>query len=168
MTQNYCQAIEVEVSSKSRRMQWTGIFSILFALGFVMISIFYSWYFMIAFALAFVFGALNLHFCNKTAKEYVYEFTDTRINFVKKDIVNRQYRVLSLLLKDVVSFSLMQDIYDEGNSTNHMYCSRAYDRGVYQIVFDYEGKRQIALFAPDDYMIALINDALKQNAKLDA
>lgn len=168
MTQNYCQAVEVEVSSKSRRMQWTGIFGILFALGFVMVSIFYSWFFMIAFAVAFVFGALNLHFYNKTAKEYMYEFTDTRINFVKKDIVNRQYRVLSLLLKDIVDFSLMQDMYDEENNTNHMYCSKAYDRGVYQIVFDFDGTRQIALFAPDDYMIALINEALKESTKLDS
>lgn len=165
MTDNYNQSVDVEISSSARAKQWSGIFGILFSLGFVMISIFYNWYFMIGFAVAFVFGAINLHLYNKTAREYLYEFSQNRITFVKKDVVNRQLRVLSLLIKDIRSFELMSDMCDDSAT---LYCSKAYDMGVWQISYEYEGKIRKALFAPDDYMIALVKEAIKENTALEA
>lgn len=165
MTENYNQSVEVELTSSARAKQWSGIFGVLFSLGFVMVSIFYSWYFMIAFAVAFVFGAINLHLYNKTAREYLYEFSQNRITFVKKDVVNRQFRVLSLLIKDIRSFEVMNDICDDSQA---LYCSKAYDIGVWQISYEYEGTLRKALFAPDDYMIALIKEAIKENTSLEA
>ncbi len=165
MTQNYNQSVDVQISSSERSKQWIGIFSILFSLGFVMVSIFYSWYFMIGFALAFAFGAFNLHVYNKTAKEYLYEFSLDRLTIVKKDVVNRQYRALSLLIKDITDFDIMTDMCEDEDAC--LYCSKAYDRGVYQITYRYQGSLRKALFAPDEYLIALIKEAIKENTRLD-
>lgn len=183
MVDNYSQAVEIEVSHHSKRLQMTGIFLVLFSLGFVMTSIFYNWLFMIAFAVFFVAGIICIHIFNQTAKEYIYEVNPTRLIIVKKDVVNKQTVVLSLLFKDVTEFCIMNDLYndrkvkgedvvccndgcdviDYNKTFDILFCNKAYDMGVYQIVFCPEdtGISQKVLFAPDEYMVALINEYIK-------
>lgn len=64
MVAQYSCSVDVEVPKNKKIMQWAGIFAILFSLGFIMLSVFYSWYFMIAFAFFFAGGVVNLHFYN--------------------------------------------------------------------------------------------------------
>lgn len=182
MVDNYSQSVEVDVTHHAKRLQWTGIFLVLFSLGFVVTSIFYSWYFMIAFGVFFVAGIVCIHIYNQTAKEYIYEVSPTRLVIVKKDVVNKQSVVLSLLFKDVTSFGIMDDMYhdkvegedviccnskvdviDYSKTFDILFCNKAYDMGVYQIVFMPEdtGISQKVLFAPDEYMVALINEHIK-------
>ena len=71
MVDNYSQSVEVDVTHHAKRLQWTGIFLVLFSLGFVVTSIFYSWYFMIAFGVFFAAGIVCIHIYNQTAKEYI-------------------------------------------------------------------------------------------------
>lgn len=161
MVDNYTQAVEVTVGSKAKALQWSGIFFVLFSFGFIAVSAFYSWYFMFAFAVFFAVGIVNIHFYNRVVKEFFYEFSPTRFTVVKKDIVNKQTPVLSLLLKDAISFGIMTDMFDEGKGKDMLCCDKAYDRGVYQITFGLkDGTTRKVLFAPDEYMVALLNEAL--------
>lgn len=165
MVEQYVQELDVQVSAKHKRMQWAGIFLVLFSLGFLMLAIFLSWFFLIGFALIFAVGIEFIHIYNNVKKEYVYEFNPKRLTIVGKDVVNRQKRLLTLLFKDVESFEIMQDEYDE--KCDLLYCQNAYDKGVWQIVFTLDGVKRRLLFAPDEYMVALIRETMQQNNKLD-
>ena len=129
---------------------------ILASLGFVLISAFYSWYFMFGFAALLASGAVCIHFYNKTAKEYTYEFSPSRLKIIEKDVVNRQRVYLDLLWKDVCNFEIMNDVYDE--KSDLLCASKAYESGVWQIVFNVENEKKRLLFAPDDYLVLLIKE----------
>ena len=156
MTDHYSQTIDVEVSQKMRQLQWVGITMILASLGFILISAFYSWYFMFGFAALLVGGAVCIHFYNKTAKEYTYEFSPSRLKVIEKDVVNRQRVYLDLLWKDVCGFEIMNDVYDE--KSDLLCASKAYESGVWQIVFKVENEKKRLLFTPDDYLVLLIKE----------
>lgn len=164
MTDHYSQTIDVEVSQKMRQLQWVGISMILASLGFILISAFYSWYFTFGFAALLVGGAVCIHFYNKTAKEYTYEFSPSRLKVIEKDIVNRQRVYLDLLWKDVLGFEIMNDVYDE--KSDLLCASKAYESGVWQIVFNVESEKKRLLFAPDDYLVCLIKEIVN-NGKTD-
>lgn len=129
---------------------------ILASLGFILISAFYSWYFMFGFAALLASGAVCIHFYNKTAKEYTYEFSPSRLKIIEKDVVNRQRVYLDLLWKDVCNFEIMNDVYDE--KSDLLCASKAYESGVWQIVFKVENEKKRLLFAPDDYLVLLIKE----------
>lgn len=158
MVERYSCTVDSDAPKRKRPLQWTGIFCVLFSLGFIMLSVFYSWFFMIAFAVFFALGAVCIHFYNATQKEYLYELLSTRLTIVGKDTVNRQKRLASILLCDVTSFEIMTDTADEFDA---LYCNNAYDMGVYAITFKSDGKYKKIALMPDDYMVALINDLLK-------
>ncbi len=160
MTEQYVQSIDVEVSQSAKSMQWTGIALILASMGFVLLSAFYNWWFMVGFVAVLAAGGVLLHFYNKTPKEYAYEFSPSRLRIISKDVVNRQRVYLDLLFKDVVGFEIMQDVYDEKRDL--LCASKAYENGVWQIRFKLENDNKRLLFAPDEYMIALINEAMAQ------
>lgn len=83
------------------------------SLGFILLSAFYSWWFTFGFVALMTAGGVLLHFYNKTAKEYTYEFSRSRLRIIAKDVVNRQRVYLDLLWKDVKSFEIMTGAYDE-------------------------------------------------------
>lgn len=163
MVDNYSQSVEIEVSSRAKRLQMAGIALVLFSLGFVLVSVFYNWFFMFGFAVFCAAGIVCMHFYNKTAKEYIYEVNPNRLVIVKKDVMNKQTRVLSLLLKDVTDFCIMNDICNDiDDGGDFLFCNKAYDMGVYQIVFKTDGgDSKRVLFVPDEYMIALIQENLQ-------
>lgn len=155
MVQQYSCTVDAEVKKSKKALQWAGIFAILFSLGFVIFSIFFSWYFMIAFAFFFVGGIVNIHFYNNVKKEYLYELSETRLTIVGKDVVNRQKRLATVLLKDVIEFKILSDTSD---NLDGLFCSNAYDAGVYSLSFNSESGVKTFAFMPDDYMIALLKE----------
>ncbi len=160
MSDTYVQSIDVEVSKNAKSMQWAGICLVLASFGFVFLSAFYSWWFMFAFGAIFASGGVCLHFYNKTAKEYTYEFSKSRLRVVAKDVVNRQRIYLDLMWNDAQSFEIMQDTYDK--KTDLLCASKAYEDGIWQIKFTADGIDRSLLFKPDEYMIALIKQ-LREN-----
>lgn len=146
-------------------MQLTGIALVLASLGFLMISVFFSWWFMFAFAILFALGCVLIHLYNKVAKEYTYELNRSSLCIVAKDVVNRQKRIMTLYLKDIRNFSVMTCMYD--GKQDILCCNNCYDMGVWEIRFYFEGADKRLLFAPDDYMIALINEAIAENNKVE-
>ncbi|MDE6302521.1 MAG: hypothetical protein K2M36_02910 [Clostridia bacterium] len=163
MTESYSQSVEVEVSSKTKAMQWIGIAAILFSLGFLMITIFYRWYFVFPFIAILVVGCVYLHFYNTSAKEYTYEFSPKCLVVAKKDLLNKQRRMLVLIFSDVTEFCIMEGLADDNDVTA---CGATHEQGVYQLVYrDGENMRRL-LFAPDDYMTALIAETIKDKSKV--
>lgn len=156
MTDNYSQSVEVEVSTSAKTMQWVGICLALASLGFVLLSAFYNWWLMFGFAALAIAGGVLIHFYNKTAKEYAYDFSQSRLRIVAKDVVNRQRVYVELLWNDAQNFEVMTDIFDPKRDL--LCASKAYERGVWQIEFKLGAQSKRLLFAPDDYMIALIKE----------
>ncbi len=165
MVEQYSQTIDVDVTKKSKLMQLAGIALVLASLGFLMVSVFFSWWFMFAFAALFALGCGFIHIYNKVAKEYTYELNRTTLTIVAKDVVNRQKRILTLYVKDIKGFSLMTGMFDSRQDI--LCCSNCYDMGVFEICFDFDGSNKRLLFAPDDYMVALINETIAQNNKVE-
>lgn len=156
MTDQYIQSIDVEVGKTAKYMQWAGIALILASLGFILLSAFYNWWFVFGFAVLLAGGGVLLHFYNKTAKEYTYEFSRSRLRIIAKDVVNRQRVYLDLLWKDAKSFGIMTDMYD---AKRDLLCAnKSYEKGVCQIVFRADNQTRRLLFVPDEYMSALISE----------
>ena len=162
MTEQYSQTVELSVSSKTKAKQWIATFLVLFAMGFLMLTIFYKWYFVFAFIVIFIIGVLYIHFYNITAREYIYEFSPKRLTVAKKDLVGRTRRMISLLFEDVKSFSIMDGLSDESDIAA---CNATHDSGVYELIYLCDNKSQRLLFAPDTYMIALINEAIGKKSE---
>lgn len=157
MTRQYSQTVEMTVSSKTKSMQWIGIAAVLFSLGFLMLTIFLKWYFVFPFVIILAVGIVYIHFYNVSAKEYIYEFSPSRLTVAKKDLMGRTRRLVSLMLADVESGSVMEGLSDDNDIVA---CNAAYERGVYQLIYKEEEKRYRLLFAPDTYMQALLLEAL--------
>ena len=159
MTEQYSQTVEVTVSSKVKAWQWIGIASVLFSLGFLMLTIFLKWYFVFAFLVLLTIGIVHMHFYNATAKEYTYDFSTKRLVIVKKDLMGKQRRILSLLYEDVLDFGLMDGLADDSDIVA---CNATNEFGVYQIVYKEDEQTHRLLFLPDDYMTALLSEVLKK------
>lgn len=158
MTEQYSQTVEVTVTSKTKAMQWIGIGSVLFSLGFLMLAIFYVWYFVFGFIAILAVGIVYIHLYNTSPKEFIYDISPVRLVIAKKDLMGKTVRKLSLMLEDVKSLELMQGIADDDDV---IACDRTYDKGVYQLVYGEDGNVKRLLFAPDDYMLALLKEALQ-------
>ena len=155
MNEQYSQTVEVSVPKGAKAKQWVGIGCILAALGFVMLSVFHSLLWLIAVALFAVAAVINIHFYNDTAREYSYDVSAQRIVIVKKDVVNRQRRLIAIPFENITSFGVMQSMLDEDDI---MAANAAYDDGVYELIFRDNDKLKRLLFAPDSYMIEIIKE----------
>lgn len=157
MNENYTQNVEVEVTSKARKMQWLGIICILLGVGFILLAIFLSLYWLIAVAAFIAIGAIYIHFYNDTPTEFFYSISSERIVIAKKDVVNRTRRMLSVMLKDVTQFGAMQDLLDRSDI---LAAGNVNSDGVYQLVFKQGDGYGRLLFSPDEYMRVLIEQRL--------
>lgn len=164
MTEHYSQTVEVTVSSKIKAWQWIGIASVLFSLGFLMLTIFLKWYFVFAFLVLLAIGIVYMHFYNATAKEYSYDFSTKRFVVVKKDLMGKQRRILMLMYEDVLNFGLMEGLADDGDVVA---CNATNECGVYQIVYKEGEITYRLLFSPDDYMCALLCEVLNVQVNRD-
>ncbi len=158
MTEQYTQTVEVTVSSKTKSMQWIGIISILLALGFLMLTIFLVWYFVFGMLVLLAAGIIYIHFYNTAAQEYAYDFSTMRLIVVKKDLMGKQKRILCLVYEDIVHFGIMDGLAEDNDIVA---CNAAHDAGVYQIVYNNADKVRRLLFAPDDYLVALLKERLE-------
>lgn len=81
MTDQYVQSIDVEVGKAAKYMQWAGIALILASLGFILLSAFYSWWFVFGFVALMAAGGV---FCISTIKPQ----KSTRTSFLDQDFVS--------------------------------------------------------------------------------
>ncbi len=157
MTEQYTQTVEVTVSSKTKGMQWAGIVAVLLALGFLMLAIFLVWYFVFGMLALLAIGIVYIHFYNISAQEYAYDFSTVRLIVVKKDLMGKQKRILCLVYEDIIDFGIMEGLAEDEDI---IACNAAHEAGVYQIVYRNADKTRRLLFAPDDYLLALLKQRI--------
>lgn len=158
MTEQYSQTVEVTVSSKTKATQWIGISAVLISLGFLMMAIFLAWYYVFVMLALLAIGIVYIHFYNSAPQEFTYDFNTQRLIVVKKDLMGKQRRILCLAFEDVVSFDIMEGLAEESDIVA---CNAVTDPFVRQILYKNGENTHRLLFAPDDYMLALMNERLK-------
>lgn len=157
MTEQYSQTLELTVSSKDKKIQYLGIASCLISLGFILLSVFVSYFFMSGFAAFLVLGIVFIHFYNNVPREFTYDYNEQRLVIVKKDVVNKRSRILCLLLSDIESFGPVEGLTDE----NDIYAgSGELSSASCQIIFRENGAVKRLIFEPDDYLTALLREKL--------
>ncbi len=155
MTDRYTQTIECEISREDRRKQIISILLFLIGVALIAIAGVISWFILIAACVVLAGGGFFLHLFNKTAKEFIYDFSYERLVFARKDAVNRTKRVLTLNFDDVVSFEILSGIVD-----NNILIATddVGDMGVYQLEYKEGDSLKKLCFKPDDYMVAIIKE----------
>lgn len=157
MTGQYSQTKELTVSASDKKMQYIGIASCLLSLGFIILSVFVSYFFMFGFAAFLIIGLIFIHFYNKVPREFTYDYNEQRLVIVKKDVVNKRSRILCLLLSDIESFGPVEGLTD---ANDIIAGSRELSADSYQIVFRENGAVKRLIFEPDDYLLSLLGEKL--------
>ncbi|MEG2688246.1 MAG: hypothetical protein RSA24_03675, partial [Clostridia bacterium] len=67
-------------------------------------------------------------------------------------------RIAEVAFKSAKSFKLFSEV---ANQNDILACENLQDAGMYIVEFESDNKVSKLIFAPDDYMIALITDRLK-------
>jgi len=154
MTDRYSQTVDVEVKNAQIKYQILGISSILIGLGAIVLSVFISYYFMFGLAVFGILGIVFIHEYNGYPKEFTYELSLESFVVIKKDLVNRQKRILYLLLKDIEIISVLDGLFDD---TDLVACSKN-SKNMYQIIYNENDQHKRLIISPDEYMIALLNE----------
>lgn len=156
MTYSYEQSIDIELPKTARIKQIVGVLLILFGLGFVLLASLYSYYFFIPVGVFVIAGALVTWNYNKTVLKYIYSYNGERIAFSTTNVVGKTERKLEILWADVDEYGDFLDLIDP---RDFVMCANPRDYGVKTIEFHLEnGEIHRVLFAPDDYMKALIDE----------
>lgn len=158
MTDIYVQREEVALRKGARRDQILGMVLQLAGLGLIPVAVFFSYWVFFAVAVALAGGIWLTQRFYSSPKEYEYAFTGTKLVVSRANIAGRGRRMLEIALSDVRSFTGFYDILTErdflaaesANMPEIKAMTFAVGDGVYRL-----------LFAPDDYMTALISEKLR-------
>ncbi len=192
MTSRYNQEVEKKVTKMDKKMQIWGVVFVLLSFGFLVLSIFGNWLFLIPFLffLATGIGCQQVYINTTTA--YIYELSETHLIFAKKSIMNKTKTMAVIELEKIE----LLEVFSQNSSKNDIVATPSvqkygvmaisaecdsiltsknkkqseinYDFAVDLAKYENETKRQI-LFSPDTYMIALLQQKLgdKVNVECD-
>ena len=159
MTDQYSQTVDVSVKGRSR--QWIGVAAFLISLGFLIASIFFNWFMMFGFGFFMIAGVLEMHLYNASIKEYIYDYSPKRLVIAGKDVVNRTRRIMNILFSDVKSFGFLEGYADD---SDHICCDSPGTSDVYELIFTADGIDRRLIFAPDEYLVALISSQMERKS----
>lgn len=159
MTDYYVQKVDIPLRKGARRDQILGIVFQLLGIGLIPVAIFYSYWVFVAVAIPILCGVWLTQRFYSTVKEYEYAFTGKRLVVSRTNIVGRGRRMLEIAFKDVKSFTYFYDIVINGDfvATEDLHSPE-----VKAIVFTAGGSEYRLLFSPDEYLTALLGDALRR------
>lgn len=161
MTDNYEQNVEIDLPKGARYKQFGGLLLILLSLGFIMLGVFFSYYFFIGAGILLVAGVAVTHVYNKTVLKYTYSYNNERIVFITTSVIGRTEKNISVLWEDVDEYG---DFLDLVEARDFIMCANPREYGIKALTFHLEnGEMHRILFAPDDYMKALIDENYKYN-----
>jgi hypothetical protein len=160
MNDNYIQTVEISIKPKDRKKQIAGMTLCLLAMGFILLSAFYSLYFLIGLFLLLALGITLLQLFASCAKQYEYNYNTKRFIVSKTNNVNRKYRMLEIAREDISGFGLFKDIIEESDIC---VCDNPRADGVYFFKFKLKDAETRLLFTPDEYMLALITKEMGNN-----
>lgn len=162
---NYKQTVTAKIGIKKRKFQIASIVLQILSVGFIVIGVLYNFYYYIGFLLTYALGLVlyQIHFM--IAREYEYALSETQLVFLKKDMRLRSKIVLTLNLSEIKSINIFSDTLKEKEIVVVDDISRP---DVKEIEFVKNNETGFVLFAPDEFMTALLSDRLDQlNLKLD-
>lgn len=156
MMDNYEQNVNIDLPKSARSKQIIGVLLILFGLGFILLASLYNYFFFIPMGVFVVAGVVVTHGYNKTVLKYTYSYNYERIAFSTTNVVGRTERKLEITWNDMDSYENFIDVIDP---RDFIMCENPRDYGVKALEFHLEnGEMHRVLFAPDDYLNALINE----------
>lgn len=159
MTDYYVQKVDIPLRKGARRDQILGIVLQLLGIGLIPVAIFYSYWVFVAVAVPILFGAWLTQKFYSTVKEYEYAFTGKRLVVSRTNIVGRGRRMLEIAFADVKAFTHFYDIVVEGD---FVAAGDTHSPDTKVMVFEAGGSEYRLLFTPDDYLTALLGDALRR------
>ncbi|MDD4840002.1 MAG: hypothetical protein PHE93_04960 [Clostridia bacterium] len=159
---NYKQILTLKIGKRQRALQIASIALQVLSLGFIVIGIMINFYYYIGFLLMYGVGILVYQLYYMTAREYEYALTENQLIFVKKDIRLHAKTILTINFSEIQSMKTFSDIVKSGEIVVLDDVGRADAKEI-----SYQNGREIGyvLFAPDEYMVALIEDRLIENKK---
>ncbi len=162
MNQNYTQTLQVAITKNSKTKQYAGFALLLLSGVFLIVSVFVSWFCMIAFAISFVASMVLLQLYNDVAKEFVYDFSSERIVITKRTLINRYKRVIDISHKDVEYMQKANNFHDK----SIIACSANVDE-AFEIVFKSGDNTHSLFITPDDYILALLRQKYGNKCQWD-
>lgn len=157
MTGNYVQKVEVALRSGARRDQILGIVLQLMGLGLIPVAVFFSYWIFFAAAAALAVGILLTQRFYSMPKEFGYAFTENKLIVSKVNIAGRGRRMLEIAYSDVSAFTVFYDIVTERDI---LVADNTPD--LKAMTFRVDGEEYRLLFAPDEYLCALLGERLRR------
>lgn len=157
MTESYSQSLEVKIPSSKKRTLFAGIFSVMLALGFVIVAGTVNWLFALACVPFLIAAVICFAIYSFAIKEFIYSFSPERLVVACTDVSGRRKRMLSVLFFDVEHMSPLSLLVDEGDI---FATDDASDKNVFELAFSANGKSERLVFKPDLYLKTLLKDKL--------
>ena len=158
MTERYVQKVDVELRKGARRDQILGIVLELMGLGLIPVAIYVNYWVFAAAAVAFAFGVWLMQKFYSSPKEYEYAFGGSRLVISRANILGRSRRMAEIALADIRSFEGFYDMVMPGDI---IAAENTHTEDVKALVFSAGGREHRLLFAPDVYLVTLLNEKLK-------
>ena len=155
MIANYKQKLSLKISKKQRVLQIVSIAVQVLSLGFIVVGVIVDFYYYIGFLLMYGLGVGLYQLYYSTTREYEYVLTDSHLVFYKNDIRLHAKLILILNLTDINSMKTFTDLVKDGELVLLDNPSRS---DAKEIEYVQNGKTSYVLFAPDEYMVALLED----------
>lgn len=157
MIANYKQKLSMKISKKQRAIQITSIVVQVLSLGFIIVGFVVDYYYYIGFLLTYGLGVAIYQIYYSTTKEYEYVLTENQLVFYKNNIRMHAKLILGLNLSEIKSIKIFSDLVKEGELVLVDNVSR---KDAKEIEYEKDGKTNYIVFAPDEYMVALLEDRL--------
>jgi len=160
MTDQYVQTVEVKTSAKMKACFIGGLLCLMSSLAFIIVAVLKNYWFFVGFGVLFVFGFILVQIFESAPSQFIYGLSQKRIVFSKRNNAHNAKRIVSVPFDKVKDFGKFCDLVAAEDITA---CENAGVVGVYAMTFlNDPGKIQRVLFSPDDYMLALLNENLKE------
>jgi hypothetical protein len=161
MISNYRQVVSLKADNKKKALQIVGIVLQVLSLAFIVVGVIYDFYFYIGFLVMLGLGVLIQVIYFSFAREYEYVLTETDLVFVKKDMRLRSKELLRLNVSQIKQIEQFTQTKDEKDLVVAEDISRP---EVMKLEYEKDGLIGAVLFAPDDYMTALLNERLQSKS----
>ena len=157
MSANYVQSVEVKLPEGARFAQIFGIVLQLLGLGLIAVAVLYSPYAAIAVVALFLAGGAMTWRFYSAARKFDYSASDIRLAVIKTNLVGQSKIIADIRYDMMIAFELFRDAASAGDIVATGALS---DPGVYAATCRGDAGEFRVLFAPDEYLVSLIKDAV--------
>ena len=160
MTEQYVQTVDVLTSAKTKAYFIIGLVALMASLAFLIVAVLKNYWFFVGFGALFLLGFVLVQIFESAPSQFVYGATGKRIVFSKRNNAHNAKRIVSIPYDKIIDFDRFADIVCDGDV---IACENTGAEGVYALKFvDEDGSDKRVLFSPDDYLLAFLQENLKE------